>query len=95
MLFNKTINDTLFFKSVFNGGVSEKENFNLDFFYTIDNNKKSVVGIEKSTFNYKGNVWDLNPDNNSENKMIFDLNANEYVFSPFRLKSNEQEEYLG
>ena len=26
-----------------------------------------------------------------ENKMIFDLNANEYVFSPFRLKSNEQE----
>ena len=91
LLFNKTINDTLFFKSVFNGGVSEKEKFNLDFFYTINNNKKSVVGIEKSTFNYKGNVWDLNPDNNSENKMIFDLNANEYVFSPFRLKSNEQE----
>ena len=27
LLFNKTINDTLFFKSVFNGGVSEKEKF--------------------------------------------------------------------
>ncbi len=91
LLFNKTINDTLFFKSAFKGGVSQKEKFNLDFYYTINEDKKSVVGIEKSTFNYKGNIWDLNPENNTENKLVFDLNANEYVFSPFKLQSKEQE----
>lgn len=91
LLFNKTMNDTLFFKSTFKGGNIEAEKFNLDFYYTINKDKKSVFGIEKSTFNYKGNIWDLNPMNNHENKLVFDLNKNEYTFSPFKLKSNEQE----
>lgn len=91
LLFNKTVNDTLFFKSTFKGGLSEKEKFNLDFYYTINEDKKSVVGIEKSTFNYLGNIWGLNPENNTDNKLLFDLKTNEYVFSPFTLKSKEQE----
>ncbi|MDG2275296.1 MAG: translocation/assembly module TamB domain-containing protein [Flavobacteriaceae bacterium] len=91
LLFNKTVNDTLFFKSTFKGGLSEKEKFNLDFYYTINEDKKSVLGIEKSTFNYLGNIWDLNPKNNTDNKLLFDLKTNEYVFSPFTLQSKEQE----
>ena len=91
LLFNKTVNDTLFFKSIFNGGASEKEKFNLDFYYTINKNKKSVVGIEKSTFNYMDNIWDLNPENNTNNKLTFDLKSKEYVFSPITLKSKEQQ----
>ena len=91
LLFNKTVNDTLFFKSTFKGGLSEKEKFNLDFYYTINKDKKSVVGIEKSTFNYLGNIWDLNPENNTDNKLLFNLKTNEYVFSPFTLQSKEQE----
>ena len=91
LLFNKTVNDTLFFKSTFKGGLSEKEKFNLDFYYTINEDKKSVVGIEKSTFNYLGNIWDLNPKNNTDNKLLFNLKTNEYVFSPFTLQSKEQE----
>ena len=91
LLFNKTINDTLFFKSAFKGGVSEKEMFNLDLYFTINKERKSVIGIEKSTFNYRGNLWDLNPKNNTENKLIFDLKKDEYVFSTFKLKSIEQE----
>lgn len=91
LLFNKTVNDTLFFKSIFKGGDSEKEKFNLDFYYTINKNKKSVLGVEKSTFNYMENIWDLNPENNTNNKLTFDLKSNEYVFSPFKLKSKEQE----
>lgn len=91
LLFNKTINDTLFFKSIFKGGNIEQEKFNLDFYYTINKDKKSVLGIEKSSFNYKGNIWDLNPTNNTENKLVFDLNNDEYIFSPFKLKSKEQE----
>ncbi len=91
LLFNKTVNDTLFFKSTFKGGLSEKEKFNLDFYYTINEDKKSVLGIEKSTFNYLGNIWDLNPKNNTDNKLLFNLKTNEYVFSPFTLQSKEQE----
>lgn len=89
-LLNKTVNDTLFFKSIFRGGVADNEKFNLDFFYTIDKDKKSVVGIQKSTFNFKDRNWSVNPNNNSDNKVVFDIKTDEYIFSPFQLISNEQ-----
>jgi hypothetical protein len=89
-LLNKTVNDTLFFKSVFRGGIADDEKFNVDFFYTINKDKKSVVGIQKSTFNFKDRNWSINPSNNSNNKVTFDLNTDEYLFSPFQLVSKEQ-----
>lgn len=89
-LLNKTVNDTLFFKSVFRGGIEDNEKFNVDFFYTINKDKRSVVGIQKSTFNFKDRNWSINPTNNPNNKVTFDLNKDEYVFSPFQLVSNEQ-----
>lgn len=90
-LLNRTVNDTLFFKSEFTGGRRNREKFNLDFFYTIDEAKKSVVGIEKSTFNFKENNWSINPENNKENKVVFDLKTNEFDFKKFKLKAKEQE----
>ncbi|MFY0629260.1 MAG: translocation/assembly module TamB [Flavobacteriaceae bacterium] len=87
LLFNKTINDTLYFKSGFRGGELEREKFNLDFYYTINEDKKSVVGIEKSTFNFKEDNWVINEENNKAHKLTFDLNKDEYVFSPLELKS--------
>lgn len=89
-LLNKTVNDTLFFKSVFRGGINDDEKFNVDFFYTINKDKKSVVGIQKSTFNFKDQNWNINPENNTQNKVTFDLNSDEYIFAPFQLVSNEQ-----
>ena len=90
-LLNRTVNDTLFFKSEFTGGRRNREKFNLDFFYTIDETKKSVVGIEKSTFNFKENNWSINPGNNKENKVVFDIKTNEFDFKQFKLKAKEQE----
>lgn len=87
LLFNKTINDTLYFKSGFKGGDLQRENFNLDFYYTINEDKKSVVGIEKSTFNFKDDNWVINEENNKAHKLTFDLKSDEYVFSPLELKS--------
>lgn len=89
-LLNKTVNDTLFFKSVFRGGIDNNEKFNVDFFYTINEDKKSVVGIQKSTFNFKNQNWNINPTNNAQNKVTFDLRTDEYTFAPFQLVSNEQ-----
>ncbi|WP_397447154.1 translocation/assembly module TamB domain-containing protein [Polaribacter sp. R77954] len=90
-LINKTENDTLYFKSEFDGGLKNNENFNLDFYYTINKDKKSVVGFEKSTFSIKNTAWNINPDANNTDKIIFDLKNNDFNFSQFKLVSGEQE----
>ncbi len=89
-LLNRTINDTLFFKTSFKEGIKKIDDYNLSFFYTIDKNNKSVVGLEKSLINYKGNKWLINPENNKDNKVLFDLKDKSFVFSPFLMISNNQ-----
>jgi hypothetical protein len=95
-LLNRTHNDTLFFKSVFKGGIQKNEDFNFDFFYTFNPQGKSVLGFEKSSFQFKENVWNINPNKSNTNKVTFDLKANEFDFSKFKLVSNEQKiEFTG
>ena len=95
-LLNRTENDTLYFKSVFKGGKRKNEDFNLDFFYTFNPEKKAVLGFEKSSFIFKENTWDINPDKNNTDKITFDLKTNEFVFSQFMLVSGEQKiEFTG
>ena len=95
-LLNRTQNDTLFFKSVFKGGKKKNEDFNLDFFYTFNPEGKSVVGFEKSSFKFKENVWNINPDKKNVDKITFDLKKNEFDFSQFKLVSGEQKiEFTG
>lgn len=89
-LLNRTKNDTLFFKSIFKGGKQEKESYNVDFFYTINPEQKSVVGLQKSNFNFKGNDWKVNPDKEFQNKITFNVSENDFVFSPFKLVSGNQ-----
>ncbi|WP_228454939.1 translocation/assembly module TamB domain-containing protein [Polaribacter haliotis] len=95
-LLNRTENDTLYFKSVFKGGNKKNEDFNLDFFYTFNPEGKSVVGFEKSSFIYKENTWNINPDQQNTDKITFDLKKNEFNFSQFKLVSGEQKvEFTG
>lgn len=95
-LLNRTENDTLYFKSEFNGGLKNNENFNLDFYYTINENKKSVLGFEKSTFVFKNTAWNINPDETNTDKITFDLKNNDFAFSQFKLVSGEQKiEFIG
>lgn len=89
-LLNRTVNDTLFFKSTFKGGEEETEKFNLDFFYTINANQKSVVGFQKSTFNHNNFDWVINPEENVFNKVTFNLEENDFSISPFLLISKGQ-----
>ena len=89
-LLNRTQNDTLFFKSTFEGGDKSNEDFNLDFYYTINENQKSVIGFEDSKFVYRDVSWDINPDKKNTDKIVFDLKTNEYDFSNFLIKSNQQ-----
>lgn len=89
-LLNRTQNDTLFFKSVFTGGIKKNEEFNLDFFYTFNPEGKSVVGFEKSSFQFKENIWNIDPDKKNPDKITFDLKTNDFNFSQFKLVSKEQ-----
>jgi hypothetical protein len=83
-------NDTLYFKSVFKGGNKKNEDFNFDFFYTFNPEGKSVVGFEKSSFKFKENVWNIDPNRQNTNKVTFKLKENEFNFSQFKLISGEQ-----
>lgn len=101
-LLSRTKNDTLFFKSIFKGNTekntktSKNEEYNVDFFYTINEDEKSVLGLEKSSLNFKDNEWIINPESDNQNKIVFDLNTNEFIFSPFKLVSNKQKiEFTG
>lgn len=91
-LLNRTKNDTLFFKSVFKGGTEKNgENYNVDFFYTINPEEKSVIGLEKSNFSFKGNKWEINPTKEFQSKVSYHLAENVFEFSPFKLTAGNQE----
>ena len=49
-----------------------------------------MVGFEKSSFKFKDNVWDINPNTSDTDKVTFDLKENEFSFSQFKLVSGEQ-----
>ena len=79
---NKTINDTLYVRSEFKGGEKKEDLFNLSLYHTINPAGKSVVGVKRSDITFKDNVWYLNEDNNSLNKVVFDND-----FKAFRIDS--------
>ena len=47
-LINVTLQDTLFIKTEFNGGKDTNDNFDLNLYYTINEESKSVIGFKKS-----------------------------------------------
>lgn len=89
-LINRTVNDTLFFKSTFKGGKKQTESFNLNFFYTINQDHRSVLGLQKSSFNHNNFDWIINSKEDRENKVTFDIKNNYFNFSPFELISDNQ-----
>ncbi len=89
-LVNRTMNDTLYFRTQFYGGKDKREIYNLGFYHTIDQNNKSVIGINKSDFTYKNMTWLLNPNENKQNKVVFDNEFQEFDVQEFELVSGKQ-----
>ncbi|GAA4279069.1 translocation/assembly module TamB domain-containing protein [Aquimarina mytili] len=72
-LINVTLKDTLFMHSEFKGGKNNEDNFNLEFYHTINEENNSVVGLRKSDFTYKGYTWYANKEKDKNtNKVVFD-----------------------
>ena len=78
-LINVTLNDTLYVKSEFKGGKNTKDAFDLNLYYTIDEDNKSVVGIKKSKANFKNTPWLINALQNKQNKIIFNRSFDEII----------------
>ena len=70
-LINVTQRDTLFMRSEFKGGKNNKDVYNLGFFHTINKEQQSVVGIRKSTIEFRENEWFINQNDNVHNKVVF------------------------
>ncbi len=88
---NVVLNDTLFIRTDFKGGKELKENFNLSFYHTIDENRQSIFGIKKSDIFFKNNTWDINPKNNNQNKLVFNHSLTTYAIDNINMVSNNQQ----
>ncbi|GAA0870987.1 translocation/assembly module TamB domain-containing protein [Gangjinia marincola] len=72
-LINVTLRDTLFVQAEFNGGKEDRDDYDITFYHTIDSTSRSVIGLRKSTVNFKNNTWYINEEKNPEqNKILFD-----------------------
>ncbi len=91
-LINKTLNDTLYIQSQFNGGDDKEDKFNLSLYHTINPFGKSVVGMKRSTIDYKDNTWYLNKNNNRNNRVVFDNDFQDIQIDSLVL--NHQQEYI-
>ncbi|MBI9041752.1 translocation/assembly module TamB domain-containing protein [Lutibacter sp.] len=90
-LVNITLNDTLYFRTEFDGGEQNTEQYNLAFYHTFNKENKSVFGMQKSNFTFKNNKWVINPEDNFKNKVVFDSKRKTYDISQFLIASNNEE----
>ncbi|KFB00196.1 hypothetical protein IA57_12260 [Mangrovimonas yunxiaonensis] len=89
-LINKTLKDTLFVRSEFKGGDHSKDAYNLNFYHTINQDKKSVVGIKRSDVTFKGNTWIINSRRNNLHKIEFDKRLKNFSIDEISM-SHKQE----
>ncbi|SHH53855.1 translocation/assembly module TamB domain-containing protein [Winogradskyella jejuensis] len=90
-LINVTKRDTLFVKSEFKGGENQSDDYNMNFFYTINEDNTSVVGIRKSDFKFKGFDWVINSDKDNLNKITFDKRFKNFIIEDIRVNQGEEE----
>jgi len=75
---NVTQNDTLFARTEFVGGNEKEDFYNLNLYYTIDEENRSIVGFNKSEVNFKQFMWYINEEENEENKVVFNKEINDF-----------------
>ncbi len=90
-LINATIKDTLFFRTEFKGGDTQKDFYELNFYHTLNKKQESIIGLKKSLFNFKENAWFVNRENSDkQNKIIINRTADSIRIDNFRLAHHNQ-----
>lgn len=90
-LINTTLNDTLFFRTEFEGGSEYNDSYNLNFYHTFNKAKNSVIGLKRSEVSFKGHTWVLNQEGNRQNKVILSQGLDSIRIEEI-VMNNEQEE---
>lgn len=89
-MINTNAKDTLFFRTEFKGGKKGQDFYNLNLYHTIDANKNSVVGLQRSELNFKNYLWFLNENNENDNKIVFDKSLQNFYFENIKMTHEEQ-----
>ena len=83
-------NDTLFFRSEFQGANFSKSLFNVDFYHTNNKNGVSYFGIKKSTIPIGAKTWTINPKDLGSQKISFSQNFEEVFLNSLTAFSENQ-----
>ncbi len=90
-MINTFSNDTLQFRTEFKGGKQGNDFYNLNFYHTINNDNKNVVGFNKSELQFKDYLWFLNEKENKENnKIVFDKKLTNFSFQDLIVSHGNQ-----
>lgn len=89
-MINVKHNDTLYFRTEFKGGNKSRDFYNLNMYYTINQEKNSVIGFQKSELNFKDYLWHINPDNDQENKIVFHKSIDNFTFDAIKIVHDDQ-----
>lgn len=89
-LLNITENDTLYARTEFKGGKESKDFYNLNLYYTIDEDNKSIVGFQKSEINFKNYLWYLNENDDKKNRIVFNKKLTDFNVEHISLSHNDQ-----
>lgn len=87
---NVTQNDTLFARTEFKGGKEAKDFYNLNMYYTINEDKKSVIGFQKSEVSFKDFMWYINEKNDQSNRIVFNQKINDFTIEQLALSHEDQ-----
>lgn len=89
-MINVKHNDTLYFRTEFKGGDKSKDFYNLNMYYTINQEKNSVVGFQKSELNFKDYLWEINPDSDQDNKVVFNKSFSNFSIDEIKIAHENQ-----
>jgi len=94
-LINATLKDTLFMRSEFKGGPQREDNFNLNFYHTINEENNSVIGFSKSGIKFKNNDWFINAEDNDANRIVFANDFQKIDIEELVMSHNQERISLG
>ena len=89
-LVNKTISDTLFFRTEFKGGKQRDDDYKLNLYHTINKDNKSVIGFKKSELKINDYEWFINELNDKKSKVVFDKNFKDVTLERFVVSHNSE-----
>ncbi len=89
-LLNVSLNDTLYMRSEFKGGLKKTDNFDLNVFHTINEFSNSVFGIQKSAATIKGNKWNVNEKDDTKHLIEFSEKFKKVKVDSIKINHNKE-----